>query len=190
MPSEIVRSESRTPSIASLNKDLLIVRQQNSEAVLKHLADLLNSTADLYSIPDWKPTKAVQLAFWIFDNYKYDSLATVEKCLRNPPETSEKIWRMTPDTIREWMRVTLDKEAERREVGLSKEKQRYVSEAAEQYQAIDWKTSIVNVEKLLEGFLEQLKPVPSKEIDWQEVRTDTAKWKANRAKFEKQFEKR
>lgn len=173
-----------------MNKEKLIVSQDN-KATLTHVSNLVHKLASLYQIPNWSAEHSVNLGEWIVENYRFESLEAVERCLKNPPELENKSTRLTPDTIRLWMRITLEKESEKRERELSKAKQKYVSEAAEQYQAIDWKPSIYrNVDKLLEGFLNKLKPSPSKEIDWEEVRTDTARWKANRAKFEKQFEKR
>jgi hypothetical protein len=106
-----------------------ILKEQDSKEVIKHIAGLLDRLGKLYLIPGWTLEHAVILSEWVFDNYKFEELETVTKCLNNPPQTLdengkiENNWRLTPDRIQKWMSVQLDKVAAERENDLKKYKQ-------------------------------------------------------------------
>lgn len=91
-----------------------VLRSQPENDVVKSLSLLLLNLGNLYSVPDWSEKKAVDLAFWVFDNYKCERLEIIDRVLRNPPK-GEKVWRLTPDTIREWMAIELEQETIKRE---------------------------------------------------------------------------
>lgn len=105
--SEVIRSHQQT-GLAILSKDV-ILKEQDSKEVIKHLALLLNRLGKLYLIPGWTEENAVILAEWVYDNYKFEQLSVVTKCLNNPPRTEENNWRLTPDLIQKWMAVELEK---------------------------------------------------------------------------------
>lgn len=86
----------------------VILREQDKNEVLIHIAGLLQRLGKLFQIPNWSEENAVILAEWVYDNYKFDSLKAVTECLKNPP-IEGKNWRLTPDTIQEWMSKTLEK---------------------------------------------------------------------------------
>jgi len=111
--SEVIRSQQQT-GLAILSKGV-ILKEQDSKEVIKHLALLLNRLGKLYLIPGWSEENAVILAEWVFDNYKYEQLEVVTKCLNNPPQTPDNNWRLTPDLIQKWMKIELEKVAEERE---------------------------------------------------------------------------
>jgi hypothetical protein len=92
-----------------------MVNQPDKKEVIRVISHLLQRLSKLFQLPNWQEENAVYLAEWIFDNYKFDSLDDVIKCLQNPPDTGEKNWRLTPDTIRQWMAVVLEKTAIKRE---------------------------------------------------------------------------
>lgn len=97
-----------------MSKDV-ILKEQDSKEVIKHLALLLNRLGKLYLIPGWNEENAVILAEWVYDNYKFEQLSVVTKCLNNPPHTEENNWRLTPDLIQKWMAIELEKVAQQRE---------------------------------------------------------------------------
>lgn len=99
----------------SSNISLVIAEQPDKKEVIKIIAHLLQRLSKLFQLPNWDEANAVYLAEWVHDNYKYDSLQDVIKCLENPPDTGEKNWRLTPDTIRQWMGIILEKTAIKRE---------------------------------------------------------------------------
>ncbi len=111
-PSEITRSQ-QTTGLTILSKSV-ILKEQDSKEVIKHLAHLVNRLGKLYLIPNWSDENAVILAEWIYDNYKWESLEAVQECLKNPP-VIEKTWRLTPDVITAWMEKQLEKETIKRE---------------------------------------------------------------------------
>lgn len=75
---------------------------------------MLNRLGKLYLIPGWTEENAVILAEWVYDNYKFEQLSVVTKCLNNPPATTdengrvENNWRLTPDRIQKWMSIHLE----------------------------------------------------------------------------------
>lgn len=79
------------------------------ESVIKVLCASLLRLAKMYQIKDFDTETAVLNAHWITQNYKYEQLQTVTKCLENPPSTGDKIWRITPDVIQDWFRAYLDR---------------------------------------------------------------------------------
>src|SRR5690242_6503034 len=105
-PSEIIRSHQQT-GLAILSKDV-ILKEQDPKEVTKHIAILLNRLGKLYLIPGFTEENAVILAEWVYDNYKFEELKIVTRCLNNPPTTkdeqgrTETNWRLTPDRIQKW----------------------------------------------------------------------------------------
>lgn len=98
-----------------------MAEQPDKISVIKLLANMLQRLAKLYQIPNWDETNSVELATWIYDNYKYDSLDDVIACLANPPATydergvKDSNWRLTPDRVERWMAVQLEKTSIKRE---------------------------------------------------------------------------
>lgn len=127
--SEVTRSQSQT-GLAILSKDV-ILKEQDPKEVTKHIAVLLNRLGKLYLIPGFTEEHAVILAEWVFDNYQYEELKIVTKCLNNPPTTHdeqgrvESNWRLTPDRIQKWMQIELERLAEEREKENKKFKEQF-----------------------------------------------------------------
>ena len=69
----------------------------------------------MYQIKDFGPQNALLLSEWIYENYKYEQLESITRCLENPPALDEKIWRLTPDVIQSWFMAYLDKLSNARE---------------------------------------------------------------------------
>lgn len=99
-----------------LSKVEIILAEQDKGEAITLIAYLLQRLSKLYQLTNWTNENAVFLAEWIYDNYKFDSLDDVIKCLKNPPHTENKQWRLTPDTIKEWMKIILEERADQREV--------------------------------------------------------------------------
>lgn len=132
--SEVIRSHQQT-GLAILSKDV-ILKEQDSKEVIKHLALLLNRLGKLYLIPGWTEENAVILAEWVYDNYKFEQLSVVTKCLNNPPHTSENNWRLTPDLIQKWMAIELEKVA----LKLEEENEQYKQSFKEPLPNIDYES--------------------------------------------------
>lgn len=117
--SEVIRSQQQT-GLTILSKDV-ILKEQDPKEVIKHIAVLLNRLGKLYLIPGFTEENAVILAEWVYDNYQYEELKIVTRCLNNPPTTHdeqgrvENNWRLTPDRIQKWMQIELEKLALDRE---------------------------------------------------------------------------
>jgi len=99
----------------------LILKEQDERTVIKDLALRLLNVAKLFTI-DYSEESAVLLAQWVYNNYRYELLETVQKVLSNPPKTGERVWRLTPDTITDWMAIELEAQAKERERTLHNEK--------------------------------------------------------------------
>ncbi len=118
-PSGLIRSPQET-GLAILSKDVILKEQDRLE-VITHIGKLLNRLGKLYLVPGFTEEHSVILAEWVYDNYKYEELSLVTKCLNNPPTTkdeqgrTENNWRLTPDRIQKWMQIELEKIAEERE---------------------------------------------------------------------------
>lgn len=111
----------------TLSKDVILKEQDRNE-VIKRIAYAVNRLGKLFQVPNWSEENAVILAEWVFDNYKFESLESVEGVLKNPPIGSDNTWRLTPDTIQKWMSVQLEKEAIKREKENEKLKQDFKEE--------------------------------------------------------------
>lgn len=92
------------------------------ESVIKVLVASLMKLAKLYQIKDFDTETAVLNAHWITQNYKYEQLETITRCLENPPSVGEKIWRITPDVVQSWMAAYLDKRYAEREKEIHNQK--------------------------------------------------------------------
>lgn len=130
-----------------MRQDLIIAEQPDKKDVIKLIANMLNRLASLYQIQGWSENRAADLAFWVYDNYKYDSIEDVIECFANPPENQERDYRLTPDTIREWMSTRLEQTASKRE----NHQAHYQPEKETHNQPMP------NVDKLLNKFLAELK---------------------------------
>lgn len=128
-PSEITHSRQQT-GLAILSKDV-ILKEQDPKEVTKHIAVLLNRLGKLYLIPGFTEENAVILAEWVYENYKFEELKIVTRCLNNPPTTHdeqgriETNWRLTPDRIQKWMVIELEKIAAERERENEKYKEQF-----------------------------------------------------------------
>lgn len=91
-----------------------ILKEQDEAAVITIIASQLKRLIRLYQIPNVAGNE-VELADWIYENYKYEEFALVYSVLKNPPATDDKNWRLTPDTIRTWMAQELENAAVQRE---------------------------------------------------------------------------
>lgn len=103
----------------------MVLAEQDKGQTIKLISYLLQRLSKLYQLNNWSEENAVFLAEWIYDNYKFDSLDDVIKCLRNPPHTENKQWRLTPDTIKEWMSIILEERASQRETEHEKLKETF-----------------------------------------------------------------
>lgn len=106
----------RSQGLTKLSRTEIILAEQDKGESITLIAYLLQRLSKLYQLSNWTDENAVFLAEWIYDNYKFDSLDDVIRCLRNPPHTENKQWRLTPDTIKEWMKIILEERADQREV--------------------------------------------------------------------------
>lgn len=106
----------QSQGLTKLSRTELVLADQDKSQTITLIAYLLQRLSKLYQLTNWTEENAVFLAEWIYDNYKFDSLDDIIKCLRNPPHTENKQWRLTPDTIKEWMKIILEERAEKREV--------------------------------------------------------------------------
>lgn len=99
----------------------VILKEQDEAAVITVIVAQLKKLIRLYQIPNIAPGADIELADWIYDNYKYEEFALVYSVLKNPPAIyddsgNEKTnWRLTPDTVRAWMKSELEKAAVQRE---------------------------------------------------------------------------
>ncbi len=101
----------------------VINEQPDKIAVQREIATLLERVVILYQIPNWGSKNAIILSEWIMDNYKFETLETIKKCLKNPPPTKDPNWRLTPDTINAWFAYELEKQAEALELEHQKRKE-------------------------------------------------------------------
>lgn len=106
----------QSQGLTKLSKTDMVLAEQDKGQTIKLLSYLLQRLSKLYQLTNWTEENAVFLAEWIYDNYKFDSLDDVIRCLKNPPHTENKQWRLTPDTIKEWMKVILEERADQREI--------------------------------------------------------------------------
>lgn len=128
----------------------IISEQPNKIDTQKEIVALLERLVLIYQIQNWTSNNSILLSEWIMDNYKFDKLDTILKCLKNPPVTTEPNWRLTPDTIRSWMTIVLEKEAIEREKELSKDKVKTIEFTAQE----DLKHE---TEKMIQDYLDSLK---------------------------------
>lgn len=140
MQLEPTRSHQQT-GLVKLSESV-ILREQDKNEVLIHIAGLLQRLGKLFQVPNWSEENAVILAEWVYDNYKFDSLKAVTECLKNPP-IEGKNWRLTPDTIQEWMSKTLEKVS----IQLEKENTRYKEQMKEPLPNVDYESFKKRLEK-------------------------------------------
>lgn len=124
--SEIILSQQQT-GLTKLSPGV-IIKEQNRDDVLKHVALLLTRLAMLYQIPNWFAENSVTLAEWIIENYPCEEIETINSCLRNPPIGDQPNWRLTPDTVARWMNIELEKVAANRENETKKFKENFKQE--------------------------------------------------------------
>lgn len=99
-----------------------VLSELPQESVIKVLVASLMKLAKLYQIKDFDTETAVLNAHWITQNYKYEQLDNVTRCLENPPSINEKVWRINPDIIQTWISVFLDSIYAKREKEIHNQK--------------------------------------------------------------------
>jgi hypothetical protein len=106
-----------------------VLKEQDRSSVIKHIAKLLRRLSKLFQIPNFDDESCVILAEWVYDNYKFEQLSSIEEVLSNPPLTKnergerENNWRLTPDTIQRWMDTKMEQLAIAREKAHAKMKE-------------------------------------------------------------------
>lgn len=115
-----------------------VLSELPQENVLKVLCASLMRLAKMYQIKDFDMETAVLNAHWIIQNYKYEQLTTVTRCLENPPPIDDKIWRITPDVIQSWMAAYLDKLYAQKEKEVHNEKHKEEPEGDPDPRLAEW----------------------------------------------------
>lgn len=114
-PQTLSADQTQLTKSSTLNTGVILKEQQDTREAIKYIANLLDRIAVLYQIPNWTAMNAVVLAEWTFDNYKWDSLETIELALKNPTPDEEKTYRLTPDSVSRWIREYQERSADQRE---------------------------------------------------------------------------
>lgn len=120
MQKQLVKVPSEGPSqfeiaLRNISAEKILKEQADEAAVITVIVGQLQRIVRLYQIPNLAHGVDVELADWVYENYKYEPFGLVYQVLKNPPATEDKNWRLTPDTIRAWMSSALEKQAAERE---------------------------------------------------------------------------
>jgi hypothetical protein len=172
---------------STLSTAVILKEQKEPAEAVRYIAKLIDRIAFLYQIPNWSVHNSVVLAEWTFENYKWDSLETIELALKNPsPQLDEdgkvdRNWRLTPDSIAHWMhewaeRDSIKKENEenaKKAHDLPKEgkgEEGYINFYKEKY--FNFPASVINKpeEKKQAKFVEDVQKLPSKPMTEDEVK--------------------
>lgn len=122
----IQRQQQPAPSefeiaLKSISVGSILKEQANEAAVITVMTAQIKRLVRLYQIPGFVAGQDVELADWIYENYKFEPFSLVYSVLQNPPPIHDEngnittSWRLTPDTVRKWMISALEDQATRRE---------------------------------------------------------------------------
>ena len=156
---EKIPSQQRS-GLQKYSAGVILREQPDFLGVASEIALSLRALAVRYSIALSEESSAY-LAQWIMDTYPCETLETLQRIFKSPPQIFEKgelvtVWRITPDTITKWMTAELERQA------AVTEKQVHNSQFANQ--EVDIPEPTPETQEMLKEFLENIEKVESKKV--------------------------